>query len=563
MTVPPSKPDHFRVIIAGGGIAGLSLANALQHANIDYVLLEARSLIAPQVGASIGLAPNGSRILDQLGCYDDIRELTLPVVWVGDHYENGDYIYPKSNAIQLIGKRHAYEFCFLDRQLVLEVLYDHIIDKTKVLLNKRLASVDHGPWGVKVYCTDGTYYEGDILAGADGVYSPVRQEMWRVADNEEPGAIPVEDKTAMQTEYKCLFGISSPTPGLESVSLDVTYTKDFSTMVVTCKGDRVYFFLFKRLDKVYGADTVLKFSKEEAEQFGEQCRDVNLMPGGSVKFGDVWNNRMSFTLVALEEAEYNPTLIGLAAQLLGIGVVGPVYFFIHYLCAQISNFQASDMRLTDLAYTRSILPVMVAGYYVPHFLSHLHPSLAARHDWTWIWQMFPVWVMLCQRLLAYTILPNTVQSDRINDPKRDVPVIRLTIGICVALSALVWLSTLAMSPYTPMTMFIPEATAADRDWTAVARNVLQYDQLFSFGSALLWLGYLFGDLKRAGMVQQSWIKMVMAAAATVLALGPGAAVGIAWMWREEILVSKRHKSAVVAVRDDSVLGAEKRENGTL
>lgn len=259
----------------------------------------------------------------------------------------------------------------------------------------------------------------------------------------------------------------------------------------------------------------------------------------------------------------SPVLSGLAAQLLGIGVVGPIYFFVHYVCTQISNFQASDMRLTDLAYTRSILPVMIAGYYIPHFLSHLHPSLAARHDWTWIWQMFPVWVMLGQRLLAYTVLPNTVQRDRIHDPKRDVPVIRLTIGSCIALSALVWLYTLTMSPYTPMAMFIPESSVAEREWTAIARNVLQYDQLFSFGSALLWLGYLFGDLKRAGMVQQSWTKIVMAAAATVLVLGPGAAVGIAWLWREEVLVSKRHKSAVVPGRDNGMLDDEKKANGTL
>jgi 2-polyprenyl-6-methoxyphenol hydroxylase-like FAD-dependent oxidoreductase len=45
----------FRVIIAGGGIAGLTLANALERAGINFVLLEGRSEIAPQVGASIGM----------------------------------------------------------------------------------------------------------------------------------------------------------------------------------------------------------------------------------------------------------------------------------------------------------------------------------------------------------------------------------------------------------------------------------------------------------------------------------------------------------------------------
>lgn len=44
-----NKSDGFRVIIAGGGIAGLTLANTLQHAGIDYILLEARKEISPEV----------------------------------------------------------------------------------------------------------------------------------------------------------------------------------------------------------------------------------------------------------------------------------------------------------------------------------------------------------------------------------------------------------------------------------------------------------------------------------------------------------------------------------
>jgi monoamine oxidase len=43
----------FRVIIVGGGIGGLTLANCLQHANIDFVLLESREEIGlNSVGAT-------------------------------------------------------------------------------------------------------------------------------------------------------------------------------------------------------------------------------------------------------------------------------------------------------------------------------------------------------------------------------------------------------------------------------------------------------------------------------------------------------------------------------
>lgn len=71
----------FKVVIVGGSVSGLSLANMLEIFDIDYVLLEAHASIAPQLGASIGLLPSGLRILDQLGCYDKIRELAGDVYY--------------------------------------------------------------------------------------------------------------------------------------------------------------------------------------------------------------------------------------------------------------------------------------------------------------------------------------------------------------------------------------------------------------------------------------------------------------------------------------------------
>lgn len=99
--VVPEKASTFRVIISGGGIAGLTLANALQHIDVDYILLEGRDEIAPQVGASIGILSNGGRIFDQLDCYETIRARDEPVLWQGDHYESGKYISPLGDKPQL------------------------------------------------------------------------------------------------------------------------------------------------------------------------------------------------------------------------------------------------------------------------------------------------------------------------------------------------------------------------------------------------------------------------------------------------------------------------------
>lgn len=69
----------FRVLIVGGSVAGLTLAHCLLKNGIDFVVLEANEDIAPPVGASIGILPNGARILDQLGLFDDVFDAVEPL----------------------------------------------------------------------------------------------------------------------------------------------------------------------------------------------------------------------------------------------------------------------------------------------------------------------------------------------------------------------------------------------------------------------------------------------------------------------------------------------------
>ncbi len=236
----------------------------------------------------------------------------------------------------------------------------------------------------------------------------------------------------------------------------------------------------------------------------------------------------------------------MAAQFVGIGVVGPIYFALHYIASQIANFKALDLRLTNLAYTRTVLPVMIVSFYIPHYVSYLAPDLAVRHAANWIWQLCPVWMSGLQMLLANTVMPSTIQHDRIYTPKRDLTAIRFTVGVCIVLSGAVWLYTVIMSPFSMKVLLFPGLELSRINWIECARGVLQFDYLFCWASALLWLGYLFADMKHAGMVQQSWGTILGAAALTTFGLGPGVAVGLGWLWRENVLVTKRHGAAIVA-----------------
>ena len=61
--------------------------------------------------------------------------------------------------------------------------------RPKYFTGRRSTRVDHFDDRVVVQCKDGSSYIGDIIIGADGVHSLVRQEMWRHANLAMPGFI--------------------------------------------------------------------------------------------------------------------------------------------------------------------------------------------------------------------------------------------------------------------------------------------------------------------------------------------------------------------------------------
>jgi 2-polyprenyl-6-methoxyphenol hydroxylase-like FAD-dependent oxidoreductase len=82
--------------------------------------------------------------------------------------------------------------------MVLQVLYDNIKDKSKVLTGKRVATVQLKDGGVAAVTTDNSVYEGDIVIGADGIHSTVRSEMWRLGHQLQPGWF---DRSEEQGKY--------------------------------------------------------------------------------------------------------------------------------------------------------------------------------------------------------------------------------------------------------------------------------------------------------------------------------------------------------------------------
>lgn len=83
---------------------------------------------------------------------------------------------------------------FFERREFLQVLYDGLPNKSRVLLDKKVVDIKEEYNGVEVLLSDGTSEKGDIVIGCDGVHSLVRQRMWENADRKSPGLITVKER---------------------------------------------------------------------------------------------------------------------------------------------------------------------------------------------------------------------------------------------------------------------------------------------------------------------------------------------------------------------------------
>ncbi|KAJ0416885.1 hypothetical protein BJY00DRAFT_325893 [Aspergillus carlsbadensis] len=293
--------EPFKVIIVGGSVAGLSLAHCLHRANIEYIVLEKRTELAPQQGASIGFWPTGARVLDQLGVWE---ALTKGAEVIRQH----NCLFPDGFAfthyvLKTLYERFGYGLVAVPRQRLLECLYKTSPDKAKIHVNKAVVKIQQTDVGVSVTTEDGTVYNGSLVVGADGVHSRVRSEMWRLAeaDSKCPGSRPTitaSEKQTLTAEYSCVFGISSAIPGLRSREHALAYGDGFVALSFHDR-ENVYWFVISRMDRVYTYPDVPRFTAEDAELLMGKYADVSLAKGVYVKH--LWEYRRAASMVAQEE----------------------------------------------------------------------------------------------------------------------------------------------------------------------------------------------------------------------------------------------------------------------
>ena len=168
-----------RVIIAGGGIGGLTTALCLAKYDWSVLVLEqARTFTT--AGAGIQLSPNCSRVLHELGLAQALQaQAFLPEGTQFRHWRTGRVITESTLGAE-IAERYGAPYYHMHRGDLLEVLLDAAQKHPSIELRTGFGvsdfiQLDDGSVQVQV---DGRSELAAGLVGADGIHSQVRQSLW-------------------------------------------------------------------------------------------------------------------------------------------------------------------------------------------------------------------------------------------------------------------------------------------------------------------------------------------------------------------------------------------------
>lgn len=164
------------IAVVGAGIGGLAAAMALAQRRARVHVYEQATVLG-EVGAGLQIAPNGVAVLEALGLRDaaETRASLPQAVELVDHRSGGRPVASIPLGQQAVA-RYGRPYWHLHRADLLDVLLAGA-DEAGVTIHLRAEIVALEDTGdtVRLYGADGGTASADVVIGADGVRSRVRQ----------------------------------------------------------------------------------------------------------------------------------------------------------------------------------------------------------------------------------------------------------------------------------------------------------------------------------------------------------------------------------------------------
>ncbi|KAF8965992.1 hypothetical protein BGZ46_000468 [Entomortierella lignicola] len=192
------------VIIIGAGIGGLMLAILLEQINVPFHIFERASDVKP-LGSAMAFQGCTFPSLEQLGIYEELIKISKPYNEIVFYNASLKKLGVHSTIDQITST--GYPTAVFARPKFYDILRSRVPDN-KISFKKKVLKTEEKEGKVIIHCSDNTSYVGDILVGADGAYSGVRQNMYKQMDAK--GILPKSDLEDFSINYITMVGVANP-----------------------------------------------------------------------------------------------------------------------------------------------------------------------------------------------------------------------------------------------------------------------------------------------------------------------------------------------------------------
>lgn len=173
-----NKIDNQDIAIIGAGIGGLSAAIALQQIGRKVRVFE-RAFELKEMGAGIVLSANAIKAMDKLGIADQVRQAGSPVKKAEIRTPDGQLLV--NMPVHKQAERYGTYSYLIYRPDLQRILYEKLESDTLVL-GKKFSRLKQERENITSFFEDGEIVKSDILIGADGVHSRVRQNIGEASE---------------------------------------------------------------------------------------------------------------------------------------------------------------------------------------------------------------------------------------------------------------------------------------------------------------------------------------------------------------------------------------------
>ncbi|MBP1821385.1 FAD-dependent monooxygenase [Mycobacterium sp. OAE908] len=163
------------VLIAGGGIGGLTAALTLHARGIDPIVLERASQLRP-LGVGINLLPHAVSELYTLGLGEKLAQKAVAPTSISYYDTDGELLFCEPRGIDGGYGYPQYSVHRGELQLLLLSALRERLGANAVRTGAQVGGFDETVDGVRVHTSAGDF-TADALIGADGIHSAVRAQL--------------------------------------------------------------------------------------------------------------------------------------------------------------------------------------------------------------------------------------------------------------------------------------------------------------------------------------------------------------------------------------------------